>query len=143
MGQLAQYFDTGNMKQDQKLTEKGKRSPIQDKGKSPTESSKTPCNNTSCNPADRHSQNRYFTGTVRANRRTRSDCRNDLSPCLRASLKKYSPEKGLISKTRRKLRFLTRRECPRKRLSPGRSKRPVKFVTGVGIVSEEDLPHLS
>ena len=28
MGQLAQYFDTGNMKQDQKLTEKGKRSPV-------------------------------------------------------------------------------------------------------------------
>ena len=70
-----------------------------------------------------------------SNRRSRNDSGNDISPCLRLSL----PKRGLISKTRRKVRFHIRTKHPKKIILAGLDKCPVKFVCGIGIVSDEDL----
>lgn len=116
---------------------------IQDKAKFHETAFKTPHGNKSRNPKNRHAQISYSTGTTCAIRRRENDCANDISPCTRANLKRCPPETGLISKVARKLRFPTRRGYPRKGHLSGKGKRPVKFVTGIGIMSEEDLSLVS
>lgn len=97
-------------------------------------------------PIDKRTQNR--SGHVRsfgvkgandANCGRRNEREDDISPCLRPSLKSCVPQRGLCSKIKRKLRFPIRSECPKRRLRSGQSKRAVMFVCGIGLVTEADL----
>lgn len=115
----------------------------QDKTTFYTTAFETPRNNQFHKPTGRHAQTFYPTGTPSANRKRENGCANDVSPCLRASLKRYFSGTGLISKAKRKLCFHRRDEELRNRKSSRKGKRPVKFVSGIGLVSEQDLPCLS
>lgn len=115
----------------------------QDKATFYTTAFETPRNNQFRKPTGRHGQSFYPTGTPSANRKGENSCANDVSPCLRASLKRYPSGTGLISKARRKLCFHRKEEELRNTHLSGKGKRPAKFASEVGLVSEQDLPCLS
>ncbi|CAP87112.1 hypothetical protein PCH_Pc24g02040 [Penicillium rubens Wisconsin 54-1255] len=124
MGKLAQDVNVPISGPDRKSIEKTKTSPLpvnetlsskyepellrkmQEKAALYTTALETPHNNKSRKPTGRHTQTLYPTGTPSANRKRENSCTKDVSPCLRASLRRYSSGTGLVSKARRKLCFL-------------------------------------